>query len=146
MCRTDAIRNAEAVCAARDKRLTPMRRKVLEILAASHKPLGAYDILELVGGGGPRPAPITVYRALEFLVENALVHRIESRNAFLACIHNHDSSALVAFLICEKCGAAGEAPAAGITEAVTAAARAAGFTPKMSVIEITGLCAHCRSA
>ena len=69
------------------QRLTPIRRKVLEALAASHKPLGAYDIMDAVGG--PRPAPITVYRALEFLIALGLVHRIASRNAFLACVNNH---------------------------------------------------------
>lgn len=144
MCRTDAIRHAEALCAARDKRLTPMRRRVLEILAASHKPLGAYEILERVGDGGPRPAPITVYRALEFLVENALVHRIESRNAFLACAHDHDETSMVAFLICDHCGSVGEIPAAPVAQSLNAAARATGFAPKLSVVEIAGTCAHCQ--
>ena len=62
---------------------------------------------------GPRPAPITVYRALEFLRENGLVHRIESRNAFVACVHNHAAGDLVVFLICERCGAVGEALVGG---------------------------------
>ena len=104
--------HAEALCAERGERLTPMRRRVLEILAASHKPLGAYEIMDQVARSGPRPAPITVYRALDFLRLNGLVHRIESRNAFVACGRNHGSDALVAFLICERCGAVGEAPAA----------------------------------
>ena len=120
-----------------------MRRKVLEVLAASHKPLGAYEIMERAGR--PRPAPITVYRALDFLMANGLVHRIESRNAYLACAHDHDAAALVAFLICENCGAVGEAAGAAIGQALGTAARQAGFTPKMSVVEISGLCGHCRS-
>src|SRR5271166_3978410 len=94
--------------------------------------------------GGSRPAPITVYRALEFLIALGLVHRIASRNAFLACVNNHRTGALVAFLICEGCGAVGEAPATTVGQSLTAAARSAGFTPRMSVVEITGLCAHCR--
>ena len=81
--------HAEALCAKRGERLTPMRRHVLEVLAASHKPLGAYEIIDLVAARGPRPAPITIYRALDFLTAQGLVHRIESRNAFLACINNH---------------------------------------------------------
>ena len=89
-----------------------MRRHVLEVLAASHKPLGAYEIIDLVAARGPRPAPITIYRALDFLTAQGLVHRIESRNAFLACINNHASDAPVVFLICEHCGAVGEAPSA----------------------------------
>jgi Fur family zinc uptake transcriptional regulator len=143
-CSADVLSHAEALCADRGQRLTQMRRRVLEILAASHKPLGAYEIMDEVARKGPRPAPITVYRALEFLREHGLVHRIESRNAFLACVRNHQSDALVAFLICERCGAVGEAPAAAVGQTLAAAAKSAGFAPTMSVIEITGVCSHCR--
>ena len=82
--------------------------------------------------------------ALDFLRLNGLVHRIESRNAFMACGRNHGTDALVAFLICERCGAVGEAPAAAVAQPLAAAARSAGFTPTLSVIEITGTCSHCR--
>ncbi len=143
-CSADAMAHAEALCAERGERLTPMRRRVLEILAASHRPLGAYEIMEQAGRKGPRPAPITVYRALDFLRQNGLVHRIESRNAFVACARDHRGDALVAFLICEHCGAVGEAPAAAAAQTLAAAARSAGFTPSLSVIEITGTCSHCR--
>jgi len=143
-CAADVIAHAEQHCAARSQRLTPMRRKVLEILASSHKPLGAYEVIDAVAGAGPRPAPITIYRALDFLIANGLVHRIASRNAFLACGHNHESGALVTFLICERCGTVGEAPAAEVGRTLASAAQGVGFTPKMSVVEITGLCAHCR--
>jgi Fur family zinc uptake transcriptional regulator len=144
-CAADAIGHAEALCAERGQRLTPMRRQVLEVLVTSHKPLGAYDIMDRLAGTGPRPAPITVYRALDFLIENGLVHRLASRNAFLACIHNHDSGALVAFLICDRCGAVGEAPASAVGDSIAAAAKSAAFVPQRSVIEITGICSHCRS-
>jgi len=144
-CSADAMAHAEALCAERGQRLTPTRRRVLDALAASHQPLGAYDIIDHLAEGGPRPAPITVYRALDFLVENDLVHRIESRNAFVACINPHDSGTIVVFLICEGCGTVGEAPSAAVAETLTAAARSAGFTPKTPVIEITGICSHCRN-
>jgi Fur family zinc uptake transcriptional regulator len=142
-CSTDAMAHAESICTARSQRLTPIRRQVLEALLTSHKPLGAYEIIDLLAAAGGRPAPITIYRALDFLRDNGLVHRLESRNAFIACIHNHDSEALVVFLICESCGAVGEAPSAAAAETLRAAARAAGFTPKTPVIEIAGVCAHC---
>lgn len=145
-CSTEAMVQAEAVCAARGQRLTAIRRQVLEALLSSHKPLGAYEIIDLLAAAGGRPAPITIYRALDFLRENGLVHRIESRNAFIACVHNHDSGALVVFLICEKCGATGEAPSMAAAETLRAAARSAGFTPKTPVIEVAGICAHCRKA
>ena len=142
-CSAEVISHAEAHCSERGERLTPMRRQVLEALAESHKPLGAYEIMEKIAGNGPRPAPITIYRALEFLRDNGLVHRIESRSAFVACVGNHQSDAVVAFLICERCGAVGEAPAAAVGQTLTAAVKSAGFSPKMSVIEITGTCSHC---
>jgi Fur family transcriptional regulator, zinc uptake regulator len=143
-CSADALAHAEALCVKRGERLTAMRRHVLEVLAASHKPLGAYEIIELVAARGPRPAPITIYRALDFLTAQGFVHRIESRNAFLACINNHASDAPVVFLICEHCGAVGEAPSTAVAESVNAAAKSAGFTPKSPVIEISGVCAHCK--
>jgi Fur family transcriptional regulator, zinc uptake regulator len=147
-CSADAMAHAEALCAARGQRLTPIRRQVLETLAESHKTLGAYEIMERMAGQGPRPAPITVYRTLDFLLENGLVHRIESRNAFLACIGDHHAagSGTTVFLICERCGAVGEASSAAVAETLQTAARAVGFTPKARVIEVTGICAHCRNA
>jgi Fur family zinc uptake transcriptional regulator len=145
-CTAQAIARAEALCATREARLTPMRRQVLAALAESHQPLGAYEVMDRLAGPGTRPAPITIYRALEFLVDNGLVHRIESRNAFLACINNHESGASVVFLICERCGAVGEAPSAEVTKTLAAAAKRAGFTPKAPVIEISGICSHCSRA
>lgn len=145
-CAADAIAHAEAVCAQRGQRFTPVRRQVLEALLASHRPLGAYDVIEALAQRMARPAPITVYRALDFLMEQGLVHRIESRNAFLACAHNHDASASVAFLICEKCGAVGEVAAGGVTELLLQGARASGFAPRMTLVEMTGICANCSKA
>ena len=145
-CAADGLSHAERICGERAQKLTPIRRHVLQALLKSHKPLGAYEIIERLGLKGPRPAPITAYRALEFLRENGLVHRIESRNAFVACVHNHAARALVVFLICERCGAVGEASSEEVTSTLTSAARAAGFTPKSPVIELTGICTHCRAA
>src|SRR6201992_2964713 len=99
-CGADAIRHAERVCAERAQKLTPIRRCVLQALLPSHRPLGAYEIIDELAKAMPRPAPITVYRALDFLMTNGLVHRIESRKRRLACAHDHDAAAAVAFLIC----------------------------------------------
>jgi Fur family transcriptional regulator, zinc uptake regulator len=145
-CANDAIAHAEAICAARSERLTPLRRRVLEALLSSHAPLGAYELIDKLSGRGARVAPITIYRALDFLRAQGLAHRIESRNAFIACVHNHASGDPVVFLICEKCGAVGEAASAAVADTLKTAARAAGFTPKTPVIEISGICAHCKAA
>jgi Fur family zinc uptake transcriptional regulator len=145
-CASDAIAHAEAICASRGERLTPIRRRVLEALLASHAPLGAYELIDRLAEDGGRPAPITIYRALDFLRAQGLVHRIESRNAFIACVHNHVSGDPVVFLICEKCGAVGEAAGAAVADSIKNASRAAGFTPKTPVVEIFGVCAHCKAA
>src|SRR6476620_652938 len=99
LCTSDAMAVAEARCSERGQRLTPIRRDVLAALLASHQPLGAYEIMERVSLSGPWPAPITVYRALDFLREIGVVHRIESRNAFVACVQAHAAGDLVVFLI-----------------------------------------------
>jgi len=145
-CTAEAMAHAEAVCARRTQKFTPIRRQVLQALLSSHRPLGAYEVIDELAKSMPRPAPITVYRALDFLMENGLVHRIESRNAFFACIHEHAAGDFVVFLICERCGAVGEASSADVTATLTSAARAVGFTPKSPVLELTGVCTHCGAA
>jgi Fur family zinc uptake transcriptional regulator len=143
-CTADGLSHAEGVCKLRAQKFTPIRRRVLRALLSSHRPLGAYEVIDELAKSMPAPAPITVYRALDFLMENGLVHRIESRNAFLACAHDHDAAAMVAFLICDACGSVGEIPAMPVARGLNAAARASGFAPKLSVVEITGTCAHCQ--
>src|SRR6202790_4070543 len=143
-CSSEAMAIAEAQCLEHARGLTPIRRHVLDVLLGSHQPLGAYEIMERLAPQGPRPGPITVYRAPEFLADHRLIHRIESRNAFVACVHNHANAEPVVFLICERCGAVGEAASVAVAATLTSAARAAGFTPKSPVIEIGGIWAHCR--
>jgi Fur family zinc uptake transcriptional regulator len=146
-CTADALAHAEAVCEQRTQKFTPIRRHVLGALLSSHRPLGAYEVIDELAKSMPRPAPITVYRALDFLMTNGLVHRIESRNAYLACAaHDHDATSAVTFLICERCGLVGEIPSASFAKDLNAAARSSGFAPKLSVVEITGVCAHCQKA
>lgn len=142
----EAIARAEAECRERGARLTPIRREVLEALYATHRPLGAYDIAEALGGEGRRLAPITIYRALEFLMEQGLVHRLASRNAFVACPHGHAPHDLVAFLICEACGGVDELSSAGLSGAVQGLLAQQRFEPHLQTLEISGRCAHCRDA
>jgi len=140
----DVLKVAEARCAEKKLKLTPIRREVLQHLAASPSPLGAYDLIERMHrDSGRRPAPISVYRVLDFLLEAGLAHRIESRNAFVACAHRHDSADLVVFMICDTCGCVSEASGAPVAGDLSAIARAAGFTPATQVVEMFGRCAHC---
>jgi Fur family zinc uptake transcriptional regulator len=125
-------------------KLTPGRRRALDVLEAAGKPLGAYDMMELLGRDGRRPAPISVYRALDFLVEHGYVHRLASRNAFLACAHRHKAHDPVAFLICDNCGRVDEATSAKLAVSLGEVAEKSGFTPRAEVIEIAGRCSQCQ--
>ncbi|WP_372425228.1 Fur family transcriptional regulator [Salinarimonas chemoclinalis] len=152
----EALAGAEAACAERGVRLTPIRRAVLEALLESHAPLGAYEILDALNARGADEgpgeskagrglAPIAVYRALDFLIEQGFAHKLESRNAFTACPHAHAPHDLVAFLICEACGGVDELAPAPLAKAVGQMLAQEGFAPRRQVLEITGACAHCRA-
>ncbi|SIS13646.1 Fur family transcriptional regulator, zinc uptake regulator [Aquipseudomonas alcaligenes] len=143
-CVASALAEAESLCAKQGTRLTALRKRVLELVWASHKPLGAYDILAVLSEeDGRRAAPPTVYRALDFLLENGLVHRIASLNAFIGCIHPgelHQGQ----FLICKACHAAIELELPSISEAIASGARAVGFAVENQTVEVVGLCAGCQ--
>jgi Fur family transcriptional regulator, zinc uptake regulator len=116
----------------------------LEILAREGRPLGAYDLIDRVAEvTGKRPAPISIYRALDFLLENRLVHRLASRNAYLACGHGHAREAPIAFLICEGCGDVVEADSGALRGSLAELASEAHFSPRAQVMEVTGLCQAC---
>lgn len=142
-CQRDLLSEARQLCEARSLRLTTRRRQVLEILLASHQPLGAYDILAQLNraDGRERIAPPIVYRALEFLLAEGLIHRIESRNAFISCSHPGEC-ATAQFLICRDCERVAELEQRN--SALLAEADNLGFAVDHSVVEITGVCADCQ--
>jgi Fur family zinc uptake transcriptional regulator len=142
-CTAELLARAERTCERRGSRLTGQRRDVLNCVAQSHNAVGAYDIIERMASHGPRPAPITVYRALDFLEAHGLVHKIESHNAFVACSHPHDGKP-AAMLICESCGLVQELDAPELFESLEAAAAARGFAVSRSVVELAGRCALCK--
>jgi Fur family transcriptional regulator, zinc uptake regulator len=145
-CVSHALAEAESICTRQGLRLTALRKRVLELVWQSHKPLGAYDILGVLSEqDGRRAAPPTVYRALDFLLENGLVHRIASLNAFVGC--NHPEHAHQGqFLICRGCHAAIELEQPAISEAIVASAAAVGFAVEGQTVEVVGLCAGCRAS
>ncbi|MBM0104955.1 transcriptional repressor [Steroidobacter sp. S1-65] len=139
-----AMRNAERICEEQQLQLTPIRRRVLELILERHAPIGAYDILASLKKGEGALAPVTVYRALEFLLEAGLIHRIDALNAYLACESPHDSH-VGQFLICRDCQRVMELDDDVISEIVAKRARAAGFTVQMDDIEIKGICDACHT-
>ncbi|MFM7333477.1 MAG: transcriptional repressor [Tabrizicola sp.] len=142
-CADDALHRAEALTAATGARLTPVRRRVLEILLEEHKALGAYDVLARLAKDGFGNQPPVAYRALEFLVDQGLAHRIQRLNAFTACAHMGEEHA-PASLICRTCHVVAEAEASTARSALDAEAARAGFHIERTTIEALGICPACR--
>ena len=137
------VRAVEVACAERGLRLTPLRAQVLGLVAAAGKPVKAYDLLDLMKGESGNTAPPTVYRALDFLLEQGFIHRLASINAFVACHHPSTAQHSVPFLICDRCQSATELEDAAIVDSLDASARAVGFMPQAQTLEVHGLCADC---
>jgi Fur family zinc uptake transcriptional regulator len=136
------LAQAEAHCASVGLRMTPVRRRTLEILLAEHRALGAYDVLGRLAAEGLGSQPPVAYRALDFLVKAGFAHKIEALNAYTACVHpGVDHSP--AFLICRSCQTVAETDTAPAKGRLGDAARAAGFVIEHTVVEATGLCPDC---
>jgi Fur family transcriptional regulator, zinc uptake regulator len=144
-CAGDVLAQAEAQMLAQGLRLTPVRRRTLEILLEAHRAMGAYDVLERLAAEGFGNQPPVAYRALDFLEEHGLAHRIRRLNAFTACMHPGQAHA-PAFLICRACNLVAEAPAALVRAALDDAAADLGFVIERSTVEALGLCPACHPA
>ena len=144
-CIDDAIAAAETRCARDGRSFTALRRQVLELVWSSHRPLGAYDLLDMLRDQRRNAAPPTVYRALEFLLECGLIHRIESLNAYVGC-GSPDAHHGGQFLICRECSAVAELDDPAISRAIARKASALGFDVEQQTIEVTGLCPSCGAA
>ena len=137
---------AEALCGARGARLTALRRQILELLWESGRPTGAYELIEVLKLRGSRPVgPPTVYRALEFLMSQGFVSKIESRNAYVPCAHperRHDCL----FFICGNCGASVELEDQRLERLISEDAALIGFRATRRVVEVEGTCMSCIAA
>ena len=144
-CIDQALHKAELVCRDKGVRLTDTRRKVLRIIWHSHDPAKAYRILERLSGRGATAKPPTVYRALDFLLRNGLVHKLNSLNSYVGCYHpmRHEQCY---FLICDKCDEVQECCDKALTGAITNAASKKRFHPLHTTLEIFGRCRHCSKA
>ena len=144
-CRDKALHAAEHVCADRGVRLTPIRRNVLELIWESHRAVKAYDLLDRLRSLERSAKPATVYRALEFLLKQGLIHRVESLNAFIGC-NSSERPHEELLLICSECHEVEERHGAQVTEAVARELEQAGFTLHHKAIEVHGVCAHCTAS
>lgn len=143
-CIKAALIRAEQTCQAQGLRLTAIRRRVLEMIWVSHRPSKAYDLLDAINRERGKTAPPTVYRALDFLLEAGLIHKIESLNAFIGCDAGHPHGH-PKFLICHCCRRVAEIPGPEVDRAIAHAADNAGFCADQETIEIGGTCQQCIS-
>jgi Fur family transcriptional regulator, zinc uptake regulator len=142
--RTETLLNrAGEICAARGARLTDLRREVLGLILDADGPTGAYELLDRLRGSRGGAAPPTVYRALDFLQEQGLVHKLESRSAFVGCIAEEDHDHAAQFLICRTCGKVTELEDHELAHALEDAAQRLGFRVGKATIEAEGQCAAC---
>lgn len=144
-CVSDALNHAKAICQENGQRLTPIRELVLRLVWGSHKPLGAYELLPALAESGFNSAPPTVYRALDFLHQLGLIHKIGSLNAFVGCSnpeHPHPS----AFMICTECKTAAEIETSELQTSFNRVAKTHGFKLEEENIELLGLCSDCRGS
>ncbi|MTH64618.1 Fur family transcriptional regulator [Paracoccus shanxieyensis] len=144
-CTATVLARAEEQARADGVRLTPVRRRVLEILLESHRAMGAYDVLERLAAEGFGKQPPVAYRALDFLVEQGFAHRVRRLNAYAACLSEHRDHA-PGFLICRNCEQVAEAESPGLHDALAALAAESGFVIERSTVELLGLCRACAKA
>ena len=142
VCIDQILHQAEKICRDRGVHLTPIRHKVLELIWESHQAVKAYDLLERIKPFNDSAKPATVYRALDFLIEQKLIHRVESMNAFIGCNYLQGQHELL-LLICENCHEIEERPAPNVMASLVNEAEVAGFLINRKTIEIHGLCSRC---
>jgi Fur family zinc uptake transcriptional regulator len=144
---------AQALCERRGANLTELRRHVLGMILDAASPASAYELLDRLRQNRRGAAPPTVYRTLDFLLEQGLIHRIERLSAFVGCVagctaetagtaHTHAAQ----FLICRECGRVVEMQNHDVSSVLTRAAQEAGFSVSSATIEAEGLCSTCHSA
>jgi len=139
-CVTEVNACAERICSERGVRLTFLRKRVLEIVSRSHRPVKAYEILaELSSSAKPQ----TAYRALDFLIQNGLVHKISTMSSYCACFHPASGHSECFFLICSVCGDTREFCGADLSKAINKAVDLEGFSKERTVLEVPGVCAQC---
>lgn len=143
-CQSDAMAWAERLCARRGARLTDTRRRVLELIWQGHSAVKAYDIIDRFSTDGGATRPPTVYRALDFLLEQGLIHKIESLNAFVGCAR-HSEGHECQFLVCSNCARVIELDSPAARAVLAKEAEKSGFDVARQTIEIHGLCEACRS-
>ncbi len=142
-CMAGALGRAKMRCLEKGIKWTALREQVFQHVTASHRPVSAYDLIESLAKDGKRLAPVSVYRILDVLQAAGLVHRLESRNAFFACMSAHESGRQTVTFVCGECECVTEAEAPEAFSAIGEVSKAARFQPLSTIVEVHGTCAEC---
>jgi Fur family zinc uptake transcriptional regulator len=142
-CISHALESAQTICHDKNIRLTPIRQRIFELIWATHKAIGAYDLLAILQREDPNAKPVTIYRALDFLLNAGLIHKVASLNAFVGCA-NPETAHNAVLLICDACQNAKEVAAGEIYEAICAVAKKNAFQPQQLTLELHGVCDDCQ--
>ncbi|KKI46345.1 zinc uptake transcriptional repressor Zur [Hafnia alvei] len=137
------LAQAEEICLQRNVRLTPQRMEVLRLMACQKGTISAYDLLDLLRVSEPQAKPPTIYRALDFLLEQGFIHKVESTNSYVMCHHIEEPSHTSALFICHRCGQVTEQTTQDVQEHLEKLAALTGFSLQHSVVEAHGLCRDC---
>ena len=137
------LAEAQSLCQKRGVRMTSQRAEVLRLMAEHYGAISAYDLLDKLRVSEPQAKPPTVYRALDFLLEQGFIHRVASNNSYVVCPHFEHPSHTSVMLICDNCASVSERHAEGVEQLISTRARQAGFILRHSVIEAHGLCEKC---
>ena len=138
------VDEASMICIRQGAQLTEVRRLVFSLILNAETPLTAYQLLDRLKETHKKAVPPTIYRTLDFLVKQRLIHKVERLSAFIPCaLAGHSHKQPVQFLICNRCRAVTEIGDQAVSKALAHAARRRGFQPGKAVIEIDGLCAAC---
>ena len=141
-----AVERASQAFLDKNLRFTKLRQDVFQEIASTYTSIGAYDILARLAEKGTRLAPISIYRAIDALLEAGVIHRLESKNAYFACRRlDHATGRRPIFLACERCNAVQEVDSEGMFDTIDRLSRAASFQPRVKFVEVSGLCRSCAS-
>ena len=141
-CISSTLKQAETLCLERKILFTQLRKTVFKLIWQSHIPIKAYDILQQLQKKDPAAKPITVYRALDFLLKNNMVHKLESQNTYFGCTHPGELHNCY-FLVCKKCHIVEEGCKSDLLQNIYTNLKQKNFVVEHVTLEIQGLCKNC---
>ncbi|UNU72698.1 transcriptional repressor [Moraxella nasovis] len=146
----ERLLEAKLVCQNRGVRFTPLREEVYELILQAEKPIGAYELIDALqekrrqeNPDSKRIAPPTIYRSLDFLLEEGLIHQLSSISAYVPCCHPRSQHA-AAFLICQECHSVEECSNLPVSGIMNFATNDASFVVNHAMIELKGICRDCQ--